>query len=216
MAEGVAVVDAAPPIPWADAETVAVLRERDAVARAEAPGVVPAFSEEAAAWSAEQLYLVGRFLACRDLPEAELEAVLSAPEPFGHTPSTEWTVDLLLSRLPELVRLARQLASGDPLCRHLLRLAARWPLSSIGLSGVGSIAPERLPTDPSLRRLYVDRVLATGDVTRLGPEWVAQGVRAALGLHPGLHPVLASRVGAVAPGGTSDTSASAVVPPSFP
>jgi hypothetical protein len=211
MIEGVAVVDAAPPVPQGHAETLAVLREWDAIARAEAPGAVPAFSEEAAVWSAVRLYHFGRFLACRDLSEAELDSVLGAPEPFARTPEAEWTVDLLFGRLPELVRLARQLASGDPLCRHLLRLAVRWPLSSIGLNGVGTIAAEHLPTDPALRRLYVDRVIAAGDVARLGPEWVDQGVRAALGLHPELHPVLASRVGAVAPGPVS-----AFVPPSFP
>jgi hypothetical protein len=53
--------------------------------------------------------------------------------------------------------------------------------------------------------LYVDRVIACGDISRLGDARVREAVRQAVGLFPGLTPKMATAV--AGPTGPEDISA---------
>jgi hypothetical protein len=62
-------------------------------------------------------------------------------------------------------------------------LAMGWPLSSVGVPGLASVELD-VPMfwdDLCLRQLYVDRVIARGDTSRLNRPEVRLAVMAALG-----------------------------------
>jgi len=48
--------------------------------------------------------------------------------------------------------------------------------------------------DAGLRRLYADRIVAAGDVSRLGDARVDEVLRADLGMHRDLAPAIASKL----------------------
>jgi hypothetical protein len=90
--------------------------------------------------------------------------------------------------LPDVVKLAKSAASDDPLIAQIHRIGRQWPLSSVGIASLGSVDIGPLRTSDTLMRLYVDRVLATGDADRLSDPIVAQAVAAAVGSYPELKP----------------------------
>jgi hypothetical protein len=82
-----------------------------------------------------------------------------------------------------------------------VRLARTWPLSSVGADlGPGPFDVDAFVGDASLRALYVDRVLAQADLSRLGDPRVDDAAREALGARPDLRPAVARALG-VEPGG---------------
>ena len=168
-----------------------VLRAFEAAYRLELPGTPPAFDPAAARWAALRFFRACQFAAFRDVPAEAVAEALSGggPEPL---PSAHYSVDLVLRLLPDLVRFARSAAEKDPLVEHLLRLGREWPLSSVGLAEVGPVGLGAVADHPALLALYVDRVIATRDVSRLADARVRDGVRRALGLHTELAPQLAA------------------------
>ena len=72
------------------------------------------------------------------------------------------------------------------------RIAGNWPLSSVGIEGL-----ENLQIDfkhPGLRRLYADRIVTTGDKSRLGDARLDDLLRADLGFHRELAPAIAAQL----------------------
>ncbi len=169
-----------------------ILRGWDAVQRRELAGIAPALDTEAAAWAAERLYRGCQALVCRDLPPAEMEQMLRLPCPVEVSPAVDYSVDLVFRFLPDLVALARRVARSDPLVGGLQALGRDWPLSSVGIEGVGAVDSTRVLAHATLRQLYVDRILATGDTARLREETVRVAVKTALGAFPELAPDLAA------------------------
>ena len=82
--------------------------------------------------------------------------------------------------------MTRAVASGDPLLHQLLMLGRGWPLSSVGVPGVDPVDVESFLGHFGLRQLYVDRIIARQDVTRLGNPLVDMCVRETLGAFPDL------------------------------
>lgn len=179
--------------PTADdrAAAEAVLRERDAAVRLEFPGDGPEFDANLALWGAEQFYRACQFTVYRDVPAEVVVAILSTPCPTAPLASQHYHIDLTFRFLPDLMRLARTAAANDPLCEQLKDWANRWPLSSVGMSGVEPDAAEPAWDDAGLLRLYVDRVIAARDTTRLIDPRVRRAMRAALGFYDRLAPQLA-------------------------
>jgi hypothetical protein len=196
-AEGRAVVLAAP-LEEDYRGARAALAAVDAAAREELGLEAPPFAPAAALWAARLCYQLCQFTVCRDLGEEHIQAACARPCPEPRGPATEWSVDLTLRHLPRLFQLAHHLSHADPLLQHMRRLAAAWPLSSVGIASLDPLLPEAMDpvlVHPALRRLYVDRVLARGDLSRLRDPRVADLLRTSLGLHGELAPEVAGKLG---------------------
>ena len=174
-----------------------LLQQADHVARLEAALSMPALDLAAARAAAVTMYRGCQALAFRAM-DAEALATGLAPE-LGDTtnPSVHYSVDLTLRYLPDLLALATRVSAEDPLVQRLHRLAARWPLSSVGISGIGADdldarGVETIASDPGLLALYCDRVIARKDMARLGPPRVRDSVCAAIGAFPELAPEIAA------------------------
>jgi len=165
----------------------------------ELAGPAPALHIPAAAWAARILYQLCQTLALRDFDTDRLSEILAIPSPTPRCPETDWSVDLTFRHLPRLYSLAMAVPSPDSFLKVLHQLATDWPLSSVGLPTALHASIEPLPDahllqHPTLRRLYLDRIVATRDTTRVTDARVAEAIRADLGLHPELAPSLASRL----------------------
>jgi hypothetical protein len=178
-------------LPGSNEEALPALIELELHARQELAGDAPAFCPRTATWAARILYEACRATVCRDLAAAAVKAALALPCPAARTPESDWSADLVFRHLPELLRFACQLSRADPLGEDLRALAAAWPLSSVGVPGLPPVVLDSFFGHPSLRRLYADRILATGDLSRLADARVADLVRADLGWHRELAPALA-------------------------
>ena len=178
-----------------DEEVETVLLEFDRVARLNLADDAPEYLPDVALWAAALLYRACQFLVCRDVDEALIEEGLRLPCPRGYSPAVAYSVDLVLQYIPGLVRMTRQVAAGDPLLRALVELGRAWPLSSVGVRNVGDVDVSGFIEDPALSRLYVDRILARQDLSRLGDPRVDAAVREALGGYPELGGAVADRLG---------------------
>lgn len=159
------------------------LRDMDRIARLDAPGEPPPFSPLAATWSALTLYEACRCLVFRDMGEEAVRERLSVPCPEALSPEVVWSVDLAMRHLPDLFSLARGLAEDDCLVEELRRIGRDWPFSSVGMRKVGPVNNRPILAAPSLRTLYVDRIIDREDLARLDFPAVAEAVHAALGIY---------------------------------
>jgi len=166
----------------------AQLQELDRSARANLAFEAPDLDVAAATWAATVLCHGCQFLLCRDAPEQTVDKLLSVPCPVRREPATHYSVDLLFQYLPDLIALARRLAPNDPLVKRLLALATEWPLSSVGIEGVGPVNVDGFIQNDCLRQLYVDRVLAREDMGRAKYPRVEAAIKETLGAHPELCP----------------------------
>ena len=172
--------------------------ELDRAARVEMAFDAPELSRPAAQWAAETLYHGCRFLAYREIEAEAVREALARPCPEPPSPAVCYSADLTFRYLPDLLALARGIAEGDPLVTGLMALAHQWPLSSVGVAGVGEVDVSPFIGDPTLRRLYADRVIDRRDVSRLKHPPVREAVREALGGYPELAPQVAAAVSSAA------------------
>ena len=91
--------------------------------------------------------------------EGKSRAVLAVPCPEPPSPSVCYSADLSLRYLPDLLSLAKGIASDDPLVHGLHAICRSWPLSSVGVPDVGELDTGAFLSHPTLRRLYVDRII---------------------------------------------------------
>ncbi|MGE3779789.1 MAG: hypothetical protein AB7F89_21560, partial [Pirellulaceae bacterium] len=122
-------------------------------------------------------------LVYRDLGLEDVNRELSGPGPKPDTPAAIYSVDLSFRFLPDVVRLCRAAGDGDPLTDRVLTWCREWPLSSVGVADVGTVRPEVLLLHPSLRIVYVDRIIRYQDHTRLANPSTRLAVREAVGIH---------------------------------
>lgn len=170
--------------------SVHALRTLELQYRQGLPGETPAVSDVSAEWALVGLYRACQFLVYRELPEELLRRDLVRPCPEAPSPVVCYSVDLSFRFLPDLMRLARAASSSDPLVECLKAWAADWPLSSVGILDVTPRSIDAIVDDPTLRTLYVDRILAAQDRSRLTDERVAQAVQTALGGFRELSPAI--------------------------
>ena len=142
--------------------------------RLDAPCEAPAFSEEAALWALQYLYISMQFAALRNEGEEKIRAWL-LPFPGEITASVIYSADLCLRYLPSLLLLAKGMAPGDVLVQELKNTALDWPLSSIGCAiKTADSMPEgtikalaTIKANDCLRRMYADRVIRYKDIDRV-------------------------------------------------
>ena len=135
-------------------------------------------------------YRACQFVAFRDADEEVIAKTLTMACPEGEPPAVHYSVDLTFRFLPSLVKLAQSAAQDDPLLMHFDRWAMAWPLSSVGMTVPGPVQISPWTHDPCLLGLYVDRVIARGDATRLGDPIVREAVQQAIGPFSELAPKL--------------------------
>jgi hypothetical protein len=168
----------------------AVVLDWDRVQRQNLAGDAPDLEPAAAQWAAVRLYRACQALVCREMPQPEMEKMLREPCPVPASPSVDYSVDLVFRFLPQLSALAKRVSQNDPLVEELRTLGRAWPLSSVGMEHLGTVDASRILAHPSLRQLYIDRILLSGDASRLHDHEVRAAAQASLGAYPELAPDL--------------------------
>ncbi len=160
--------------------------------RQDLPATPPPLCLPAARWAATMFYRACQFVAFRDAGEDLMAQTLAVACPHGDPPAVHYSVDLTFRYLPGLMQLARSASQRDPLLTHLARWAVEWPLASVGMTGSGPVQIGPWARDPCLLGLYVDRVIARCDASRLSDRQVREAVQQAVGLFPELAPQMAA------------------------
>jgi hypothetical protein len=181
-----------------DSDAVPLLEQIDAAARAEYALELPAFSEAAALWAARLFHQLCRFVACREIGEAEIKATCAIQCPESRSPETDWSVDLTMRHLRQLFQMAKHLSNADPLLEQMNLVAVAWPLSSVGIPALEGLRLDTFLAHPALRRIYADRIIAVGDTSRLGDEQLNDFLHGDLGVHRNLAPDIAGKLFATA------------------
>jgi hypothetical protein len=172
-----------------------VLEEQDRLCRLEAPEGAPTYDRLAAMWAAVQFYRACQLAMFRDVGEDAIAKLRENELEGWERADIHYSVDLTSRFLPDLVRVARSVAWDDPLVELLMNWCRRWPLSSVGVKGLGDVPLGPIAESPSLMLMYVDRVLAREDAERLTSELVRRHVKQALGLFPALAPKFSAVIG---------------------
>ena len=167
------------------------LSDWELVWRNHLPGEAPKFDLEAGIWAAQWLYKVCQFILWRDAAPDLIAQSLGSSCPSPRNASTDYSVDLCFRFLPDVLKLSARLAPSDILVEQIKTQAASWPLSSVGidpLPDLGSL--DSFLHHPSLKQLYVDRILATEDKSRINHPSVVDAIKTTIGAHPELCPWL--------------------------
>jgi hypothetical protein len=155
----------------------------EALYRLELPSEPPALDLVAGRWAAICFYRACQFTVHRDLPAELIQSEPGRSCPARHSPRVDYSVDLVFRFLPDLLNFARSASENDPLVVSLREWARQWPLSSVGVPDLGPLDCSSFLEHPALLTLYVGRILARGDATRLREERVRQAVETAVGMH---------------------------------
>jgi hypothetical protein len=191
--EGRAVVSGRP-LQGGGSDAMAALIQLDSNSRAELALDAPALCPDTALWAATLFYQLCQFTVRREIGEERIAAVCHTPCPMSRGPETDWSADLVLRHLPRLFQFARYLSNADPLVDKMKRIGATWPLSSVGSPGLGELRLDPFIYHPALRRLYLDRIVATKDVSRLGDPRLDDLLRADIGIYRDLSPEIAEKL----------------------
>lgn len=151
--------------------TALLLEELDQKRRLQAPGDAPVFDLAPAHLALVCLCRLSQYTVFREIPkeqiEEEWEALSAQILRFPPDPERIWSVDVALSYLPGLFRIARNVAESDPMIEPIRELARRWPLSGIGIDNVKWSETDFAPllAHPTLSGLLVDRIFEFRDRT---------------------------------------------------
>lgn len=159
-------------------KTVQLLKKADQLARQHAPAEPPAFDPHAALWAARVVQFACVRLVDKIEMDIELPDDLAKAEPDAPSASQHWSVDLVLRSWWDLVKRSTTDNQDDPLNTTLLNIASRWPLAAVGTPA--PIAHDRLSVvwgHPSLRQIYIDRVIQRVDREKANEPLVAEAIR---------------------------------------
>lgn len=163
-----------------------VIERFEAIYRLSLPGMAPVLQREAARWAGMALYRACSYLLFRDVDPEAIDRALSVTCPADASASVHYSVDFLFRFLSDVYRFAAKAAQDDPLNRHLLLWGRQWPLSSVGMKDVTEVQNLNFLEDSCLLTLYVDRILARGDRSRLEHPAVLEAAQQVVGLYPAL------------------------------
>ena len=155
----------------------------------DAPAGMPTADRQSAHRAFAVLYDLCRLVINRHLV---IESLTAAAVPWDSSAATAeqiFGVDIAFRHLHAVYRQAAERNPEDPLVQQLLVHARAWPLAAAGIPGTGD-DPGTLLEHPGLRALYVDRLIARGDVGRARHPRVLPHLRTAVGVFPALVPAL--------------------------
>lgn len=155
----------------------------------DAPAGMPTADRQSTCRAFAVLYDLCRFVINRHLL---IESLTAAAVPWDSSAATSeqvFGVDVAFRHLHAVHRQAAERNQRDPLVQQLLLHARAWPLAAVGIPGTGD-DPGTLLEHAGLRALYIDRLIARGDVGRARHPRVLPHLRAALGAFPALVPAL--------------------------
>ena len=178
------------------AETQDIIGQLEPDYRLSLPANLPVFSARNATSAAVFLYYASQFVLKRELDEAGtsqiLDSVTSDFFEIADSESSIYSVDFMLRFLPDLYAIAKKKSDVDVLVNYLVKVAARWPLSSVGMGGLANDENltdrwvEVIKKSSFLSRMYIDRIVAKQDITRIEVPWVRELLIAEMGIHIGL------------------------------
>lgn len=154
----------------------AIMRERSERVALGYPGPAPAIDWAVGEWALAQFFRTAQAIVYRAIDEDTVRAGLALPCPPAALEPRHYSVDLIFVFLPELVKLARLAAPGDPLIEILQQWSIDWPLSSVGMKL--SHPPEHmaLQTAPYLWQYYLERIHTRQDKQRQEYPEVREGL----------------------------------------
>jgi hypothetical protein len=158
------------------------------------PHVPPELDRDAARHGATLLYHGCQLLTLQEGNRQQIVAGLRAEFSGELTPAAHYSVDLALRFLPDLYAMARLHEQDSTVVAELQRVAALWPLSSVGMWVEVERSRCRFIQDRCLLQLYVDRVIERRDLPRLDDPVVANLAAQALGAFPQLAPEVAAKL----------------------
>lgn len=177
-------------------QTEAVLRELHRQEKANASFEAPDLLLSSAHQGAALLYRLGQFLVFREISAESVtnEIQKLSSSIADDSDSAIWSLDLCLRQLPVIYRLAANASTDDPFVSGIVTVAARFPLSSVGIPLLETPSQKhvsKIHQHPTLSSLYIDRIIATASIDRLGDAITNRKVREALGHFSNLEPKLA-------------------------
>jgi hypothetical protein len=187
-----------PPLAEVSENEVAIakkaLRETEALYRLSLPENPPALDLDAACRASITLYRACQFVVYRDIETSIIEHELGLSLSTEESASVHYSVDLVFRYLPDVRRFAASASRNDPLAASIERLAAKWPLSSVGMPGIESLNIDPLSNNPCLMQMYVDRILERNDTSRLGDARVRSAIKRSLGMQTQLSPTISTAI----------------------
>ncbi|MGK0153446.1 MAG: hypothetical protein ACI9SE_000390 [Neolewinella sp.] len=171
----------------ADADVAALhvaLGKLDEAVRLDRPEELPELDLHAAVWATQQMHSLWVALATSD--EVLVVPTHACPSDT-QSPSTHFSVDLVLRHLPHLAERADILTADDARRKMVHQLAVTWPLSSVGIDGVNATSVATTVTTllrhDGLRRSYAERILRRRDTSRQQDENVRLAVADVMAEH---------------------------------
>ena len=159
-------------------QTIQLLEKADLLARRHAPADPPPFDPQAALWAARVLQFACVRLVDKIEMDIELPEDLAQAEPDATSASHHWSVDLVFRSWWDLVKRSTTENEDDPLNATLLSIASRWPLAAVGTPAQTSSDRLSVVWDhPSLRQIYIDRVIQRADREKEAEPLVADAIR---------------------------------------
>ena len=153
------------------------------------PAEMPSFCPVSGQWATLMLYRACQCIVCRDIDADSARAMLcAAPTPDVNTPAAHYSVDVLFRFLPDLVQRCGQTAEQDAVYDVLMAWCQQWPLSSVGVPDIQSVALEPIVMHRPLMTLYLNRVVAKRDARRAEHPEVQSLLREVAGEHAHLVP----------------------------
>lgn len=144
-------------------QTLERLAGAEAMLRREGPDGLPPWQPEAAFWALQFFGWAAVTILDRSLDQTQPPSFRGDP-PDPADPANHWSVDVVLRFLPELAHRSELAAPQDALQETLRAVAARWPLSAVGMDVAFTEASLQVVLgDAGLRRHMVDRVIARQD-----------------------------------------------------
>jgi hypothetical protein len=171
-------------------ESQRLLTEFERVFRLSLAGEPPPLDVGVAGAAAQTLYRLCQCLVHREFMPQETLAQADRLPDAPRTPGDHYSADLTFRFLPDVWRLTKEAAEGDPLVTTVRQLAGRWPLSSVGMPDLPAPAIDGIAEHPALLALYVDRIIQRRDRSRLSDPRLREAFLAAIGAHRELAPEL--------------------------
>lgn len=168
----------------------ALLREWHEEALLDLPGPSLIFDEKAALWGATHLLRAAWFYLDRESEPSEIERLLLSPPSIPMDAAAIFSADLALRYLPDIHRLAKTLAPGDPLTEALQNFAWKMPFSAVGIppSDIADFNPDEtscsvIRSHSGLFGIFIDRIIQTNSSWWLDQPGIRDGIQTALGVY---------------------------------